>query len=78
MATQVSGDLTPKIIDFELGRKALEKGFSEDEQRRATPVQRIHMPGRLPDHRLELLLTMRMFFAFLLSLCVGLAGLSQF
>ena len=36
MAPQVSGDLTPKIIDFELGRKALEKGFSEDEQRRAT------------------------------------------
>jgi hypothetical protein len=79
MAPQVSGDLTPKIIDFELGRKAaLEKGFSEDEQRRATPVQRIRMPGRLPDDRLELLLTMRMFFAFLLSLCVGLAGLSQF
>ena len=36
MAPEVSGDLTPKIIDFELGRKALEKGFSEDEQRRAT------------------------------------------
>ena len=78
MAPQVSGDLTPKIIDFELGPKALEKGFSEDEQRRATLVQRIRMPGRLPDDRLELLLTMRMFFAFLLSLCVGLAGLSQF
>jgi hypothetical protein len=30
MAPQVSGDLPPKIIDFELGRKALEKGFSED------------------------------------------------
>jgi hypothetical protein len=41
MAPQVSGDLTPKIIDFELGRKALEKGFSEDEPRRATLVQRI-------------------------------------
>lgn len=41
MAPQVSGDLTPKIIDFELGRKALEKNLSEDEQRSATLVQRI-------------------------------------
>ena len=33
MAPQVSGDLTPKIIDFELGRKAIPKNLSE---RRAT------------------------------------------
>jgi hypothetical protein len=52
MAPEVSGDLTPKIIDFELFRKALEKGFSEDEQRRATLVQRIRMPWRLSDDRL--------------------------
>jgi hypothetical protein len=62
MAPEVSGDLTPKIIDFELCRKELEKGFSEDGQPRAT------------HDRLQLLLTKSMFF----SLCVRLVGLSQF
>jgi hypothetical protein len=74
MAPEVSGDLSPKIIDFELCRKALEKGFSEDEQRRATMVQRIRYAIEIIGGSLELLLTMRMFF----RLCVRLVGFSQF
>jgi len=62
---------TPKIIDFELGRKALEKGALEEEQSRARLMERIRLPGG-SDHWFELLLTMAMFFALLLSLYVGL------
>ena len=63
---------TPKIIDFELGRKALEKDALEEEQSRARLKERICLPGGLPDHWFELLLTMAMFFALLLGLYVGL------
>ena len=63
---------TLKIIDFELGRKALEKRALEEEQSRARPMERIPLPGGLPDHWFELLLTMAMFFALLLGLYVGL------
>src|SRR5260370_32165657 len=62
----------PKIIDFELGRKALEKDALEEEQSRARLKERICLPGGLPDHWFELLLTMAMFFALLLGLYVGL------
>ena len=63
---------TPKIIDFELGRKALEKGALEEEQSRARLMERIRLPGGLPEHWCELVLTMAMFFALLLGLYVGL------
>ena len=63
---------TPKIIDLELGRKALEKGALEEEQSRARLMERIRLPGGLPDHWFELLLTITMFFALLLGLYVGL------
>ena len=63
---------TPKIIDFELGRKALEKSALEEEQSRARLMERIRLPGELPDDWFELLLTMAMFFALLLGLYVGL------
>jgi hypothetical protein len=63
---------TPKIIDFELGRKALEKDALEEEQSRARLKERICLPGGLPDHWFELLLTMAMFFALLLGLYVAL------
>jgi len=63
---------TPKIIHFELGRKALEKDALEEEQSRARLKERICLPGGLPDHWFELLLTMAMFFALLLGLYVGL------
>jgi hypothetical protein len=63
---------TPKIIHFELGRKALEKDALEEEQSRARLKERICLPGGLPDHWFELLLTMAMFFALLLGLYVAL------
>jgi len=65
---------TPKIIDFELGRKALEKDALEEEQSRARLKERICLPGGLPDHWFELLLTMAMFFPLLLGLYPGLIG----
>ena len=37
--------LTPKIIDFELDRKALEKDALEEEQSRARLIERIRLPG---------------------------------
>ena len=69
---------TPKIIDFELGRKALEKGALEEEQSRARLMERIRLPGGLPEHWCELVLTMAMFFALLLGLYVGLIDSWQF
>ena len=69
---------TPKIIDFELSRKALEKGALEEEQSRARLMERIRLPGGLPDHWFELVLTMAMFFALLLGLYVGLIDSWQF
>ena len=63
---------TPKIIDFELGRKALEKGALEEEQSRARLMERIRLPGRLSGDWLEFSLTTGMFFALLLGLYVGL------
>jgi hypothetical protein len=72
-APEVFKDLTPKIIDFEIGRKALEKGALEGEQGRARPAERIRLPRRLLDDWFELLLTMAMFFALLPGL-YGLIG----
>jgi hypothetical protein len=65
---------TPKIIDFALGRKALERGALDEEQSRARLAERIRLPGRLSGDWLEFLLTMAMFFALLLGLYVGLIG----
>jgi len=73
-APEVFKDLTPKIIDFEIGRKALEKGALEREQGRARRAKRVRLPRRLLDDWFELLLTMAMFFALLLGLYVGLIG----
>ena len=69
---------TPKIIDFELGRKALEKSALEEEQSRARLMERIRLPGRLSGDWLEFSLTMAMFFALLLGLYVGLIGSWRF
>ena len=65
---------TPKIIDFPLGRKALEKGVLDEEQSRARLVERIRLPGRLSGDWLEFSLTMAMFFALLLGLYLDLIG----
>ena len=66
-----------KIVDFESGRKALEKGALE-EQSRARLVERIRLPARLSGDWLEFSLTMAIFFALLLGLYVGLIGSWRF
>ena len=66
--------LTSKIINFEQGRKALEKGALEEEQSRVRWIKSIRLPGDLPYDWLELFLTMAMLFALLLGLYVGLIG----
>jgi hypothetical protein len=65
---------TQTIINFESGRKALEKARLEEEQSRATLVERSPLQGRLPEDWLEFLLTIALFFALLLGLYVGLIG----
>jgi hypothetical protein len=75
MAPEVSKPVsTPKIINFEQGRKALEKGALEEEQSRVRLIKSIGLPGGLPYDWSELLLTMAMLFALLLGLYVGLIG----
>ena len=66
--------LTPKIINFEQGRKALEKGALEEKQSRVRLIKSIRSPGCLPYDWSELLLTMAMLFALLLGLYVGFIG----
>ena len=66
--------LTPKIINFEQGRKALEKGALEEEQSRVRLTKSIRLPGGLFYYWSELLLTLAMLFALLLGLYVGLIG----
>jgi hypothetical protein len=67
-----------KIVDFESGRKALEKGALDEEQSRARLVESIRLPGRLSGDWLEFSLTMAIFFALLLGLYVGLIGSWRF
>jgi hypothetical protein len=66
--------LAPNIINFETGRKALEKGALKEEQRSVKLIKSIRLPGGLPYDWSELLLTMAMLFALLLGLYVGLIG----
>jgi hypothetical protein len=75
MALEVSKPvLTPKIINFEQGRKALEKGTLEKDQSRVRLIKSIRLPGVLPCDWSELLLTTAMLFALLVGLYVGLIG----
>jgi hypothetical protein len=71
-SASLDGILNPKIINFELGRKALEKGVGEQNLRRL--IKGIRFPGSGPYDWSELLLTMAMLFALLLGLYVGLIG----
>ena len=66
--------LIPKIINFEQGRKALEKGALEEEQSRVRLTKSIGLPGGLPYDWSEVLLTMAMLLALLLGVYVGLMG----
>jgi hypothetical protein len=63
-----------KVIDFESGRKALEKSLLEEEQSRSRLMEHIRLPGGYPTLGFELLITMAMIFALLLGLYVGLIG----
>ena len=66
--------LTPKIINYEQGRKALEKGALEEEQSRVRLIRALVCRGGLPYDWPERLLTRAMLFALLLGLYVGLIG----
>jgi hypothetical protein len=76
------GDFTEvsprKIIDFELGRKSLEKAGSEKAQTSARLAECSRSPGRPRDDWLEFLLTMGMFFAVFLGLYAGLVEVWRF
>jgi hypothetical protein len=63
---------TSNIINFEQGRRALEKGALEEEKSRERLIKSIRLPGGQPHDWSELLLTMAMLFALLLGLYVGL------
>jgi hypothetical protein len=67
-----------KIIDFELGRKTLEKAGAEKAQTSARLAECSRSAGRLHDDWLEFLLTIGMFFALLLGLYAGLVEVWRF
>ena len=64
-------DPTGNIIDFESGRKALEKNGFDNEQNRVKLIERIRVPSRLPGDRLEFLLTIVLFVGLLSGLVDG-------
>ena len=59
------------IIDFESGRKALEKNGFDNEQNRVKLIERSRVPSRLPGDRLEFLLTIVLFVGLLSGLVDG-------
>jgi hypothetical protein len=69
---------TRNIIDFESGRKALEKVDLDDQQNRMGPMERIGAPSRLPEDRLEFLMTVVFFVLLLLGLVGGVVASWRF
>jgi hypothetical protein len=69
---------TRNIIDFESGRKALEKVDFADEQNRVGLMERIGVPSRLPVDWLEFLLTVVFFVVLLLGLVGGVIASWRF
>jgi hypothetical protein len=67
-----------KIIDFESGRKTLEKAGSEKAETSASLAECSRSSGRLHDDWLELLLMIGMFFALFLGLYAGLIEVWRF
>ena len=61
-------DPTQKIIDFESGRKALEKNGFDDEQNRVRLMERSRVPSRLPEDWPEFMLTVVLFVGLLSGL----------
>jgi hypothetical protein len=65
---------TQTIINFESGRKALEKARLEEQQSRAMLVEHRPSQRRQPEDWLEFSLMIALFFALLLGLYLGLIG----
>jgi hypothetical protein len=66
------------IIDFESGRKALEKVDCDDEQNRMGLMERSGVPSRLPEDWLEFLMTVVFFVMLLLGLVGGVVASWRF
>jgi hypothetical protein len=66
------------IIDFESGRKALEKVDFDDEQNRVGLMERSGVPSRLPEDWLEFLMTVVFFVMLLLGLVGGVIASWRF
>ncbi len=66
------------IIDFESGRKALEKVDCDDEQNRMGLMERSGVPSRLPEDWLEFLMTVVFFVVLLLGLVGGVIASWRF
>jgi len=71
-------DPTGNIIDFESGRKALEKVDFDDEQNRVRLMKRSGVPSRLPEDWLQFLMTVVFFVALLLGLVGGVIASWRF
>ena len=69
---------TRNIIDFESGRKALEKVDCDDEQNRMGLMERSGVPSRLPEDWLEFLMTVVFFVILLLGLVGGVVASWRF
>jgi hypothetical protein len=69
---------TRNIIDFESGRKALEKVDCDDEQNRMGLMERSGVPSRLPEDWLEFLMTVVFFVMLLLGLVGGVVASWRF
>ena len=69
---------TRNIIDFESGRKALEKVDFDDEQNRVRLLKRSGVPSRLPEDCLQFLMTVVFFVALLLGLVGGVIASWRF
>ncbi|HXM25215.1 MAG TPA: hypothetical protein VN957_04265 [Chthoniobacterales bacterium] len=69
---------TRNIIDFESGRKALEKVDFDDEQNRVRLMERSGVPSRLPEDWLQSLMTVVFFVALLLGLVGGVIASWRF
>ena len=66
------------IIDFESGRKALEKVDCDNEQNRMGLMERSGVPSRLPEDWLEFLMTVVFFVMLLLGLVGGVVASWRF
>jgi hypothetical protein len=64
-----------QIINFELERKSLERSASEERSSRGSLQHQSHLPWRLPEDRLEFVITMALFSALLFGLYIAILAL---